>query len=161
MTIGVIVFVVGLIVGLAVAADVGVAMMRRKMVVSERSAHSFEETCARVEAVIGGTEGWGLPRPSFDMSDKLAEKGALPENVRRIRQFSVCSPPIAKRVLGRNPKLSAIMPCAWSVYELADGSVWLSRMNVGLLSRVMGGEVGAAMQGVALAEGTFLAKVLR
>ena len=27
-------------------------------------------------------------------------------------------------VLGASPKLSAIMPCSWSVYELADGSVW-------------------------------------
>ena len=161
MASGVIVFVVGVIIGLAVAAAVGVAMMRARMVVPERSAHSFDETCVRVEKVVGETEGWSFPRPAFDMSVKLAEKGALPDNVRRIRQFSVCSPPVAKRVLGLNPKLSAIMPCVWSVYELADGSVWLSHMNVGLLSKVMGGAVGAAMQTVAAADVTFTARILK
>ena len=160
MTSGMILFVVGVIIGLAVAAAIGVSAMRAKMVVPERSAYSFDETCARVEKVVGETEGWSFPRPAFDMSVKLAEKDALPDNVRRIRQFSVCSPPVAKRVLGLNPKLSAIMPCAWSVYELADGSVWLSHMNVGVLSKVMGGAVGAAMQTVAAADVTFMAKIL-
>ena len=152
---------IGVLIGLVAAAAIGVSLMRSKMVVPERSAHSFDETCARVERVVEDTEGWSFPRPSFDMSVKLAEKGALPANVRRIRLYSVCSPPVAARVLGDTPKLSAIMPCAWSVYELADGSVWLSHMNTAMMSRVMGGVVGEAMGAVARADATFMAKILK
>ena len=152
---------IGVLIGLVAAAAVGVSLMRSKMVVPERSAHSFDETCARVERVVEDTEGWSFPRPSFDMSVKLAEKGALPANVRWIRLYSVCSPPVAARVLGDTPKLSAIMPCSWAVYELADGSVWLSHMNTAMMSRVMGGVVGEAMGAVARADATFMAKILK
>ena len=44
-----VVLVVGIVIGLIVAAIVGISMMRSKMVVPERSNASFEETCARVE----------------------------------------------------------------------------------------------------------------
>lgn len=152
---------VGLILGLVVAAVIGVVTMRSKMVVPERSAHSFDETCARVEKVIGESDGWSFPMPSFDMASKLAEKGALPGNVARVRLYFVCSPPIAKRVLGDTPKLSAIMPCSWSVYELADGSVWLAHMNISMMSRMMGGAVGDAMGAVAKADEEFMARILR
>jgi hypothetical protein len=52
------------------------------------------------------------------------------------------------------------MPCTWSVYELTDGSVWISRMNIALMSKVRGGTVGAAMDIVARADAAFMAKVL-
>jgi len=157
---GLIWLVAGAVVGLVLAAVAGVSMMRAKMVVPERSAHSFEETCARVERAVEEAEGWSFPMPSFDMAAKLAEKGALPDNVRKIRLYFVCSPKIAKRVLGDTPKLSAIMPCSWSIYELADGSVWLGHMNIGMMSKMMGGVVGDAMGTVAKADETFMAQIL-
>lgn len=152
---------VGVVLGVVVAAAIGVSMMRAKMVVPERSAHGFDETCARVEEVVAASDGWSFPMPSFDMGSKLAEKGALPSNITRIRLYFICSPPIAKRVLGDTPKLSAIMPCSWSVYELADGSVWLSHMNIAMMSRVMGGVVGEAMGTVASADAEFMSKILK
>lgn len=157
---GVIWLIAGMVLGLIVAGLVGVSTMRAKMVVPERSAHSFEETCARVERVVDETEGWSFPMESFDMAAKLADKGALPSNVTKIRLYFVCSPPIAKRVLGDTPKLSAIMPCSWSVYELSDGSVWLAHMNIGMMSKMMGGVVGDAMGTVAKADEAFMAKIL-
>ncbi len=160
MTIGLLWILIGVIIGLAAAVAIGVSTMRSKMVLPERSAHSFDETCALIERVVGETEGWSLPRPSFDMAAKLADKGALPANLRQIRLYSVCSPPVAKRVLSNAPKLSAIMPCSWSVYELDDGSVWLARMNIAMLSKVMGGAVGTAMQTVARADEAFMNKIL-
>jgi uncharacterized protein (DUF302 family) len=153
-------FMAGIVIGLIVAAFIGVRMMRARMVVPERSNASFEETCARVEREVEAAEGWSFPIPSFDMSAKLAEKGALPDNVKRIQLFFVCSPKIARRVLTARPWLSAIMPCSWSVYELADGSVWLSHMNIAMMSRMMGGVVGEAMGEVAAADETFMAKIL-
>jgi uncharacterized protein (DUF302 family) len=155
-----VVLVVGIVIGVILTAVVGIRMMRSKMVVPERSSVSFEETCARVEREVEAAEGWSFPMDSFDMSAKLAEKGALPDNVKRIKLYFVCSPPVAKRVLGDTPKLSAIMPCSWSVYELTDGSVWLSHMNIAMMSKVMGGVVGEAMGEVAAADARFMEKIL-
>lgn len=97
---------------------------------------------------------------SLDMSAKLAAKNALPENVRKIRLYFMCNPSVAKTVLGANPKLSAIMPCSWSVYELSDGSVWVSHMNISMMARMMGGVVGSSMGEVAKTDELFLESVL-
>jgi len=135
--------------------------MRSKMVVPERSSKSFEATCEAVEQVVPAAEGWSFPMDSFDMSAKLEAKGGLPDNVKRIRLYFICNPKVAKIVLGAEPKLSAIMPCTWSVYELSDGSVWVAHMNIGLMSKMMGGVVGRSMAGVAAADEGFLHQVLR
>jgi uncharacterized protein (DUF302 family) len=153
--------IIGLIAGVFVTAVVMVLAMRSKMVVPERSSKSFEATCETIEQVVPEAEGWSFPMESFEMSKKLEAKGGLPDNVKRIRLFFICNPKVAKVVLEAEPKLSAIMPCTWSVYELADGSVWVSHMNIGLMSKMMGGVVGRSMAGVAEADERFLQQVLR
>ncbi len=152
--------IIGLVVGIFVAAIAMVLAMRSKMVVPERSSKSFEATCEAIERVVPGAEGWSFPMESFEMSAKLEAKGGLPDNVKRIRLYFMCNPKVAKVVLGAEPKLSAIMPCTWSAYELADGSVWVSHMNIGLMSKMMGGVVGRSMAGVAEADEEFLQQVL-
>lgn len=152
--------VAGLVVGIVATLVAVVAAMRSSMVVPERSDKSFEATCAAIERVVPGNDGWSFPIDSFDMSAKLAAKDALPANVARIRLYFMCKPSVAKAVLGVRPKLSAIMPCSWSVYELADGSVWVSHMNIGMMAKMMGGVVGDSMAGVARDDARFLEAVL-
>ena len=159
--------VIGLLVGgggvLVGAVSVGVTafwMMRTKMMIPVRSSRTFEETCAAIEETVPKHEGWGFPKPPFDMYEKLAEKGQQPDGVNKIRQYYVCKPTVAKRVLSHSPFISAMMPCTWSVYEHADGTVWISKMNVGLMSKIFPNEVRTAMAEVASAEKTMLAAVL-
>jgi uncharacterized protein (DUF302 family) len=152
--------IIGLIAGVFLTAVATVLAMRSKMVVPERSSKSFEATCEAVEQVVPAAEGWSFPMDSFDMSAKLEAKGGLPDNVKRIRLYFMCNPKVAKIVLGAEPKLSAIMPCTWSVYELSDASVWVAHMNIGLMSKMMGGVVGRSMAGVAAADEGFLHQVL-
>jgi uncharacterized protein (DUF302 family) len=152
--------IIGLVSGVFLTAVATVLAMRSKMVVPERSSKSFEATCEAVEKVVPAADGWSFPMDSFDMSAKLEAKGGLPDNVKRIRLYFMCNPKIAKIVLGAEPKLSAIMPCTWSVYELSDGSVWVAHMNIGLMSKMMGGVVGRSMAGVAAADEDFLHQVL-
>ena len=152
--------IVGILAG-AIATTVAVILvMRSSMVVPERSFKSFDATCAAIEEVVPGTEGWSFPMESLDMSAKLAAKNAMPANVEKIRLFFMCNPSVAKTVLGANPKLSAIMPCSWSVYELADGSVWVSHMNISMMAKMMGGVVGRSMGQVASTDDRFLEEVL-
>jgi uncharacterized protein (DUF302 family) len=63
--------------------------------------------------------------------------------------------------LSEEPKMSGIMPCSWAVYERDDGSVWLSKMNISMMSRIFSGEVGSAMSEVAAAAERFMDAVLR
>jgi uncharacterized protein (DUF302 family) len=156
----VVIALIGLTVGVILTAVIGKSLMRNKMVTPGKSPHSFEETCARLEATVGEADGWSFPMESFDMAAKLAEKNALPDNLKRVTLYYVCSPPVAKRVLGDSPHLSAIMPCTWSVYETTDGQVWLSRMNIPMMSKMMGGVVGESMGVVAEAEEGFLKRIL-
>ncbi len=152
--------VVGIVIGIVVAIAAMVLMMRSQMVVPERSGKGFEETCRAIEEVVPGADGWSFPMESFDMSAKLAAKNGLPDNLSRVKLYFMCNPEIAKRVLGAQPKLSAIMPCSWSVYEREDGSVWVSHMNIGLMARMMGGVVGESMGTVAEVDRRFLESVL-
>jgi len=153
--------IIGVVAGISISLIAAVAMMRRRMIVPERSSKSFEATCEAIEEVVPTGEGWSFPMESFDMSAKLAAKGGLPDNVKKIRLFFMCNPAVAKVVLGAEPKLSSIMPCSWAVYELADGTVWVSHMNIDLMSNMMGGVVGTSMASVAEADRTFLERVLR
>ena len=151
--------ILGFILGLIATVIAMVLVMRSSMVVPERSSKSFEDTCAAIEDVVPGSNGWSFPMESFDMSTKLAAKDAMPDNAKRIKLYFMCKPDVAKKVLGANPKLSAIMPCSWSVYELDDGSVWLSHMNIGMMSKVMGGVVGEAMGEVARTDHELLERI--
>lgn len=152
--------IAGLVVGVMLAGVGGVRRMRSKMVVAERSNASFDETCERIEKIVPAGDGWSFPMPSLDMHAKLAAKGQAPEGIRRIRLFFVCKPSLAKRVLGDTPKMAAIMPCSWAVYELEDSTVWLAKMNISMMARMFSGEIASAMGEVASADERFLSEVL-
>ncbi len=152
--------IAGFAAGVLLTVVAVVMMMRSSMIVPERSSKSFDATCASIEEVVPGTPGWSFPMESLDMSAKLAAKDAMPDNVKKIRLYFMCNPSVAKTVLGANPKLSAIMPCSWSVYELSDGSVWVSHMNISMMAKMMGGVVGRSMGGVAKTDERFLKSVL-
>lgn len=150
----------GVVIGAVTTGVVVVRLMRRQMLTAHRSNASFEETCERIERVVPAGDGWSFPMPSLDMHAKLAAKGEAPRGIRRIRLFFVCKPALANRVLSDSPKMAAIMPCSWAVYELDDGSVRVSTMNIAMMSRMFSGEVASAMGEVAAADERFLAEVL-
>jgi len=152
--------IVGVIVGVVITALAVVGFMRSKMIVPHRSARTFEDTCAAIERVVPAADGWSFPMPSFDMYAKLAEKDQAPAGMRRNRLFFVCKPGVANRVLSDTPKIAAMMPCSWAVYELEDGSVWLATMNIGMMSKMFAGEVAAGMGEVAAADEKFLPEIL-
>jgi len=149
----------GVVVGAVAVALVMVEVMRRRMVTPLRSPRSFEETCAAVERVVPGTEGWSFPMEPLDMHAKLSAKGFTPANLRRARSYFICKPAFAQKVLQARPEMCAIMPCSWSVYELTDGSVYLAKMNIGMMARMFSGTVGSTMGLVARDEERFLQQI--
>lgn len=158
---GVVAALMGAAVGSVVTALLIVRLMRTRMVVPMASARSFEATCAAVECEVPAAAGWSFPAPALDMFAKLDARGHAPAGLRRIQLYFVCNPSIAGRVLSAAPQMAGIMPCSWAVYERTDGSVWLAKMNIGLMARMFTGAVGTAMGEVAAADEGFMASVLR
>ncbi len=156
----IILVLVGFVFGVVVAAVAMVSTMRARMVTPLASSRSFEDTCAAIERVVPSIEGWGFPADSLDMHAKLSAKGFPPANLLRARSYFVCKPAFAQKVLQARPEMSAIMPCSWSVYELTDGSVFLAKMNIGMMARMFSGAVGVTMGLVARDEDRFLAEIL-
>ena len=51
------------------------------------------------------------------------------------------------------------MPCSWAVYETTDGKVYISKMNIALMSMVYPGFIGKIMKDVAQTEKAMLSKI--
>ena len=67
----IVVLLVGIVIGVILAAIVGVRLMRSKMLVPLRSKSSFEDTCAAIERELDAAEGWTFPMEPFDKIDTL------------------------------------------------------------------------------------------
>jgi uncharacterized protein (DUF302 family) len=90
----------------------------------------------------------------------VAQKNLVPEGFINLKVFFVCSAGHASLMLSETPSFVGMMPCSWAVYEMADGSVWLAKMNVGLMSKMFSGVAGTMMRKVGQADDRFLAEVL-
>ena len=58
-------------------------------------------------------------------------------------------------------KVTAIMPCRIGVYETVDGRVFISEMNMGLMSKMFGGTIAEVMGGVAEEEKEMLRDIVQ
>ena len=152
--------VIGVVAGAVLTGGVVLWLMRTRMVVARRSRRSFEDTCEAIERVVGAARGWGFPIPTWNFYQRFQEKGCVPRGFRKIKVYFVCNTRLASGVLEDTPPMAGIMPCSWAVYELEDGSVWLSKMNIGLMARMFSGVIKRAMQQVEAADEEFLAEVL-
>lgn len=152
--------VIGLVVGVVLTAGAVLWLMRTRMVVARKSRRSFEDTCEAIDRVVGRTKGWGFPIPTWNFYQRFQEKGCVPKGFRKIKVYFVCSTKLASGVLEDTPAMAGIMPCSWAVYERDDGSVWLSKMNIGLMAKMFSGVIKQAMQQVEAADEEFLAEVL-
>ncbi len=154
--------IIGLIIGIIGAGLIMVSLMKSRMIATVESPYSFEETRARFEALVPQykEQGWGMPMDMLDMYAKLDEKNQAPGNINRMVTYFLCNPAMARRVLEDSPRMSAIMPCSWSIYETSDGRVIIAKMNVGLMSRIFGGVIKDAMGKVEETEQEILEKLL-
>ena len=148
--------VLGLLTGGVIASAAFVWMMRHKMVIATQSQKTFEETCAALEEAVGTEKGWALPIGSWDLFARFQKKHVVPSNFTKLKIYFLCNSALASRVVSDTPAMAGIMPCSWSVYELDDGTVWISRMNIGMMAMMFSGEVGDAMREVEEADQKFL-----
>ena len=128
----------GIIIGLAAGIVIGgviIFLLSPSLMLKEsKSNYDFETTVAKLQASIDEM-GWKTPH-IHDLQETLKK---FEKDVRRVKVFEICHPDHAFNILSRSDEriVSNLMPCRIAVYEKEDGSIWLSRMNAGLVSKPM------------------------
>lgn len=151
----------GLVIGLAAGILVGWIILFLAtpglMFKENRSAAGFETTVEKIEAGVTG-KGWKLPM----VHDLQATLKKFDKDVRSVKVFEICHPDHSYEILSRNAEriVSNMMPCRIAVYEKEDGSVWISRMNSGIMAKPMSRVVRKTMSAAARDVEEIIAEVL-
>ena len=142
-------FFAGILVTGLLAWQVGGSLMVQEY----PSPFGIEETAARIQANIQAA-GWdlsGLRSPS----NTIRKLGATVPNVLLVE---ACNPDYSKPILKDDDTriLSILMPCTITIYEKADGKVYIGLMNSGLMGRLFGPMVTEVMAKVAVDQQKFI-----
>ena len=150
----------GLAAGAALSGLAGVKLMQTKMTVSIKSPKSFEETCEGIEKSIEEfkDEGWGFPFDKWDFHNVLENSNLVPEGIEKIMVYFLCNARLASKVISVNNSMMGIMPCSWAVYQ-KQNSVYIAKMNIGLMSKMFTGEIKEMMLEVEKTEKRMLDKI--
>ncbi len=134
---------IGFLGGLAVATIAFVATARARMIeVAPSSFATVEETAAALEKGLGTVAGWSCPG-TRDLNGMMAKHDVT--FAPKVRLVEMCKAVYAAEVLRTDRRVATLMPCAVAVYEDDRGKVWLSKLNLGLMGSLFGGNVGRVM----------------
>lgn len=126
-------FAAGLTSGVLLTAILAWLAMPSLMIETHESRLSVDDTIAELTRVAQES-GWGVPK-IYDMQGSLAQD--------------------------ENKRLASIMPCRFGVYQTSDGKVYISGMNIALMSRMFGSAVAGPMQQAAADEKAMIKTVMR
>lgn len=137
-----IIFLSGLISGFILLALVLTFVVSKMMFTVSESKYDFAKTAEIITESVKNNN-WSLPH-QYNLQKTMEKHGF---DVRPVIIFSICKPDIAVRILGNDDDrhIAAMMPCRIAIYEKADGKTYISRMNAGLFSKLLGGKAIAIM----------------
>ena len=149
----------GVVTGVVLTGVVTWVMMPKLMVTTHESRLGFEETVAALQTAATGRQ-WLVPK-IYDMQASFHEAGYT--DMGKISILSLCQPEYAYNILKNDSDkfVTAVMPCRKGVYETKDGKVMISGMNMGLMSKMFGGNIATVMGGVADEEAEMLVQVIK
>lgn len=128
-----------------------------KMFIESKSKYGFDQTIEKLnEAIAEG--GWRVLH-THNLQETMIKNGY--DDVLQTKVIELCNPQLAHKLLSDNSLriYSNMMPCRMSVYELADGATYVSRMNTKMLSMQIGGKVEEVMGGAFQQAEDFVNKV--
>ena len=151
---GILGFVLGIIVTAVVVYKVAPGMM---ILEDESKFATFEETVETFEQSVKDHD-WKIST-IHDLQKSMAKFGT---DVMAVKVFELCHPDHAGRILSKSDEriVSSLMPCRVAIYEKADGKVYISRMNSGLMASTMGGIIPEVMDEAASQNEEILEAVL-
>jgi uncharacterized protein (DUF302 family) len=154
MTIGII---IGILAGLLIAWLTIMLAGPRLLFKESRSYMDFDETVQKIEATAENV-GWKIPA----VHDLQATMKKFDKDVLGVKVFEICHPDHSYKILSRDDEriVSNLMPCRISVYEKSDGSVWISRMNSGVVAKPLSKVIRTTMSDAARDVEVIIADVL-
>ena len=158
MKMNILVFIGGLIVGIVLTGILVWKMMPGMMLSVHKSKLNFEETVSSInESAID--RGWKVPKV-YDLQKSLQEAGY--EDMTKVKIISICQQDHAYRILknDNNKKVTAIMSCRIGVYQSKDGYVYISEMNIGIMSKMFGGIIEEVMSEAAKEEKGIIMEII-
>jgi uncharacterized protein (DUF302 family) len=113
-----------------------------RMFIESESEFAFDET-VEIFTSTATDMGWKVPHVS-DLQKTMAKHG---HDVKKVKVIDLCHPDHAIKILEKSDEriVTPMMPCRVSIYEKADGKVYISRMNSGKLARLIGGVIEEVM----------------
>ncbi|MFH0757208.1 MAG: DUF302 domain-containing protein [Bacteroidota bacterium] len=142
--------ITGIITGFLTAMVIGALIFflaGPKLLFKQSKSHlSFDDTVTRIEEQATGM-GWKIPA----VQDLQATLKKFDKDVRSVKVFEICHPDHSYKILSRSEErvVSSMMPCRIAVYLKDDESVWISRMNTGVVARPMSKVVRQTMSAAA------------
>ena len=114
------------------------------MMLEDQSRLNFDET---LDAIVKQAEDLNWKVPQLHQIHASMEKAGVGK-VLRATVIEICKPEYAVELLKRDDTriVVSLMPCRIGVYEKSDGSVIISRMNTGLMSKMFGKLVAKVME---------------
>jgi uncharacterized protein (DUF302 family) len=114
-----------------------------EMLFENLSPYGFDETITRIASAVE-EKGWKTPAV-HDLQQTMKNFG---KEVLPVKVFEICHPKHSSRILESDNEriVSAMMPCRISVYERSDGKTYVSRINSGKMSALLGGLIEEVMK---------------
>jgi len=136
-------FILGILITLLLAMNIFPSMM----ITTKESMYGFEETVRMVDEA-SAENGWAVLKV-IDLGKRMERAGY--EDAPRVKVVELCHAENTYNVLKNEDDMfiSAIMPCRIAVQEKSNGKVFISRMNIGLMSKFFSPNVKKVMGGVA------------
>lgn len=134
---------IGIIIGM-VAVFIFIYYQSSSMMIWEnRSRYGFDQTVEKLTRSVEEAQ-WKMPAV-HDLQETMKKNGY---DVRRVKVFEICQPAIAQQILSKDAErlVSSLMPCRIAVYEKSDGQVYISRINSGLIGKLMKGVIPKVMK---------------
>jgi len=140
---------VGFVLGVATAVAGILYFLPKKMLTVHKSRLGFDETVTAVQEEAE-KRGWNVPKV-YDIQTTLAKADHTDMN--RIKIVSICQPHHAYNILkpDDNKFVAGMMPCRVGIFETEEGEVYVSEMNLGLMSKLFSPSIRDVM-GIVAAE---------
>ena len=150
---------VGFVLGLAAAGLCVWKLLPRYMLTARQSRLGFEETVVAISA-SAIEHGWRVPK-IYDLQATFIVDNY--EEMSRMKIVSLYGTDNAYRMLYSDEQkmTAALLPWRIAVYETADGTVYVARLNAGVLSRFYSGSTGEMMSRAAREEQRIIEDIIK
>ena len=140
----------GIVIGLLAGLFLGLLIMYLStpsiMFKENKVEGDFDLITGKLEESVVAS-GWKVPH----VHDLQATMKKFDKDVRSVKVFDICHPNHSYEILSRDQEriVSNLMPCRIAVYEKADGTIWISRMNSGIVAKPMSKVIRKTMSAAA------------